>query len=235
MGSKSPEDDQGPQPGGADTWSSSLFVKGMKEQVNFYDGVYHSQYDKDMVIMQYGAPQALANLITRHIGDTNAKILDVVAGTGILGEILKKEGYTNVEGHDGSEKMLEIAKQKNIYKAYHIELLHPNQRLTLPEGSYDAAVATAIFAPGHLDTRHIRPIKNLVKKGGYVCFGINDKWVKNSSNWIKTKADRFEWDYDIEATCQEMENNGEWKLVERLCQDGYFEGMPGRYYAFQVL
>ena len=48
--------------------------------------------------------------------DKSVKILDVAAGTGRVGEYLHQLGYSNIDGTDISSKMLEKAKEKNVYQ-----------------------------------------------------------------------------------------------------------------------
>ena len=44
------------------------------------------------------------------------KILDAGAGTGIIGEMLVQRGYRNIDALDISEEMLNLAKQRNVYR-----------------------------------------------------------------------------------------------------------------------
>ena len=44
------------------------------------------------------------------------KILDAGAGTGIIGEMLVQQGYRNIDALDISEEMLNLAKQRNVYR-----------------------------------------------------------------------------------------------------------------------
>ena len=44
----------------------------------------------------------------------NIKILDAGAGTGIIGEMLVKQGYTNIDGLDISQKMLDILRVSTV-------------------------------------------------------------------------------------------------------------------------
>merc|ERR1712176_49369 len=47
----------------------------------------------------------------------NAEILDFACGTGLVGQALNEKGFTNVFGCDISEKMLEIAESKDVYRS----------------------------------------------------------------------------------------------------------------------
>ena len=44
------------------------------------------------------------------------RILDAGAGTGIIGKMLVDLGYKNIDGLDISQKMLDLAAPKNVYK-----------------------------------------------------------------------------------------------------------------------
>ena len=44
------------------------------------------------------------------------KILDAGAGTGIIGEMLVQQGYRNIDTLDISEEMLNLVKQRNVYR-----------------------------------------------------------------------------------------------------------------------
>jgi len=46
----------------------------------------------------------------------DVEVLDFGCGTGLVGQCLNQKGFRNVSGIDVSEKMLELAGQKNSYK-----------------------------------------------------------------------------------------------------------------------
>ena len=46
----------------------------------------------------------------------DAAILDMGWGTGLIGVKLAEKGYTNIDGVDASPGILDVARQKNIYK-----------------------------------------------------------------------------------------------------------------------
>ena len=53
----------------------------------------------------------------------SARVLDAGAGTGLVGESLKRLGYSNIEALDLSLGMLEEARKKNAYSAFHQMIL----------------------------------------------------------------------------------------------------------------
>jgi predicted TPR repeat methyltransferase len=60
--------------------------------------------------------------------------LDIGAGTGFVGEYLKKHGYTNVDALEPSKGMLEVAGPKNIYKNMYQEEIAKDKQTSRPDG-----------------------------------------------------------------------------------------------------
>ena len=98
--------------------------------------------------------------------DKNLKILDAGAGTGIIGEMLVKQGYTNVDALDISPKMLDIAEKKNIYKRLICAPLSDVRIDQIQTAEYDVTLCAGTIVYGQakpvaLDEciRHVRPGK----------------------------------------------------------------------------
>ena len=96
--------------------------------------------------------------------DKNLKILDAGAGTGIIGEMLVKQGYTNVDALDFSPKMLDIAEKKNIYKRLICAPLSDVRIDQIQTAEYDVTLCAGTIVYGQakpvaLDEciRHVRP------------------------------------------------------------------------------
>ena len=97
------------------------------------------------------------------------KILDAGAGTGIIGEMLVQQGYSNIDALDISEEMLNLAKKKNIYKRYICAALSEDPIDDIQTGEYDVTLCagTIVYGqakPAALDecVRHVRPGKVLL-------------------------------------------------------------------------
>lgn len=94
----------------------------------------------------------------------NIKILDAGAGTGIIGEMLVKQGYTNIDGLDISQKMLEIAEKKKVYKRIICAPLSDIRIEQIQTAEYDVVLCAGTIVYGQakpiaLDEclRHVRP------------------------------------------------------------------------------
>ena len=97
----------------------------------------------------------------------NIKILDAGAGTGIIGEMLVKQGYTNIDGLDISQKMLDIAEKKNVYKRLICAPLSEIHIEQIQTAEYDVTLCAGTIVYGQakpvaLDEciRHVRPGEN---------------------------------------------------------------------------
>ena len=94
----------------------------------------------------------------------NIKILDAGAGTGIIGEMLVRLGYKNIDGLDISQKMLDVAAKKNIYKRLICAPLSEVRVDEIQTGEYDVTLCAGTIVYGQakpvaLDecVRHVRP------------------------------------------------------------------------------
>jgi len=79
--------------------------------------VYDSTYEQDMFQgFDYQSPRLLAEAFKKFV-TTDAKILDVGSGTGLMGQTLSSLGYHNLVALDMSEEMLDIACEKGVYES----------------------------------------------------------------------------------------------------------------------
>ncbi|XP_046580992.1 uncharacterized protein LOC124288514 [Haliotis rubra] len=62
------------------------------------------------------------------------KVLDVAAGTGLLGNELKNHGFTHVDALDPAEEMLSMAKRRNIYRTYFCAFINKDRNDAIETG-----------------------------------------------------------------------------------------------------
>lgn len=146
----------------------------------------------------------------------NIKILDAGAGTGIIGEMLVKQGYTNVDALDISQKMLDIAIKKNVYKRFISAPLSDVRIEQIQTAEYDVTLCAGTIVYGQakpvaLDEciRHVRP-------GGLFIFSI--------------RADSFDpKELGYSTKFEELEKLGKWSLVNRELRELYSNPHEERY------
>lgn len=127
-------------------------------------------YDRDVHdLLGWRGPEATLDYVVKHV-DREAKILDAGSGTGLMGALLRNQGYNNLTGTDISEKMLEIAREKGIYENdFQADL---TKTLPVPDRSLDCVVAVGVS--GYMIAQTIGDFIRVLKSGGYVIYTISD-------------------------------------------------------------
>ena len=129
-----------------------------------------AHYDRDLVEgMGWDKPTRVGEVLLPHL-PPNPEILDVAAGTGLMGQFLHDQGYRQIEGVDFSAQMLQAAQKRGVYRRLHqLDLLQP-----LPLPQFDVVTAVGIFTEGHLGAEVLEPLGRLVKEGGLLALSLRD-------------------------------------------------------------
>ena len=133
---------------------------------------YDSQFVKDM---DYVLPERVAAAFAKAAPE--GPVLDVGAGTGLVGETLARLGVGPVDRTDISPGMLEAAAQKSVYaRLFAGDLLG---RLPCDDGAYGSAVSAGTFTNGHVGPDGIDEVLRVVRNGGLIALSINGMhWEK---------------------------------------------------------
>lgn len=126
-------------------------------------------YDDHMNKQSYTAYVRAAEVLKKLKSDTTSRILDLCAGTGLVGLALYNHGFRHIHGHDGSGEMIKIAASRNVYEKLYEELLHVDRETKfLPQNYFDAVITCGSLLPGHLTVDHIPMMTTLIKDDGIV-------------------------------------------------------------------
>jgi predicted TPR repeat methyltransferase len=127
-------------------------------------------YDQELDQLGWDKPARVCQALLHYL-PPHATILDVGAGTGLVGQFLHDQGFRELSALDFSPEMLEQAKKRNVYKRfYQFDLQKP-----LPiSQNFDAITAVGIFTEGHLGAQVMPGLKGLLKKGGLLAFSLRD-------------------------------------------------------------
>ena len=93
------------------------------------------------------------------------KIIDAGAGTGLVGLELFKLGYANIDALDISQEMLNEAKKKNIYKKLICAPLTKQRISEIETGEYHAMISTGTLAIAHVQPEAVEEMIRMVKPG----------------------------------------------------------------------
>ena len=110
-------------------------------------------------------PTHAAHLLEQLQPDQEVAILDAGAGTGKVGQALSKLGYRKIIAIDISERMLEMAREKQVYSAFHQANLE--EPLTFSEvETFDVIMAIGVFTYGHASSAGLDNLLPLLKPKG---------------------------------------------------------------------
>ncbi|MCX7644257.1 MAG: class I SAM-dependent methyltransferase [Rhodobacteraceae bacterium] len=127
-------------------------------------------YDEDFAqATGYRLPEAVAAAYAAAGGA--GPVLDLGAGTGLVGECLAARGIGPVDGLDISPEMLGQARGKGVYRR--LILGDVTAGPTLPEGSYAGIVSAGTFTLGHLGPDVLPEIVGIARPGALFALSVN--------------------------------------------------------------
>ena len=98
-------------------YDDAYSLKTPEDSIKLYKK-WAQTYDQDFAFnSNYLSPNIICNYFNKHARSTDIPILDVGAGTGLVGECLFKTGNKKIIGIDISPEMLEQAKLKGCYSS----------------------------------------------------------------------------------------------------------------------
>ncbi|XP_069172830.1 methyltransferase-like protein 27 [Procambarus clarkii] len=128
-------------------------------------------YEETMGDGRFNGPIIAAEHVAEMIPEDrrqHVRILDIAAaGTGAVGRELHKKGFTNIDALDPSEGMLNILRDKGVYKITYQEFISQNPT-TIPQDTYDVVVTCGGMGESHLPVQGINEFIRVVKPGGLV-------------------------------------------------------------------
>ncbi|MES2916622.1 MAG: class I SAM-dependent methyltransferase [Pseudomonadota bacterium] len=113
----------------------------------------------------YIAPREIAAILKGEIS-SDAEILDIGAGTGLVAEHLR--GLT-VDALDITPEMLDIARPKGLYRS--LMLADLTKTLKIPDESYGAVVSCGTFTHGHVGPECFPELLRITKPGAVFACG----------------------------------------------------------------
>ncbi|MEM9580649.1 MAG: class I SAM-dependent methyltransferase [Pseudomonadota bacterium] len=98
-------------------------------------------------------------------------VLDLGAGTGLVGEELCKLGPFEIDATDLSAEMLAVAEAKQVYRRLFQGDL--TRRLDIMDGHYTGAVSAGTFTHGHVGPNAMAEVLRILHPGGAAVLTVN--------------------------------------------------------------
>ena len=166
---------------------------GVKDLEGRYD-LWAKEYDEDVAGYGYKIPGVLAGFLGRYLHPIDGTLLDAGAGTGIMGEIMSLLGYKELVAMDLSSGMLEIAKQKGVYREVYRMVM--GEHLDFSDDKFAGTMAVGVLSIGHAPPESFAELIRCTRPGGYIIFS-----VRADALGFKEKQD-------------ELERVKKWRLIE---------------------
>ena len=154
-------------------YGEAYSLKTPKDSINLYKK-WAQTYDEDFALnSNYLSPKKISIFFNKHAKNTDTPILDVGAGTGLVGEFLNKNGNKELIGIDISSEMLEEARLKGCYSS----LMESDVTKSIPlkNNSIGAVVSAGTFTHGHVGADAFDELLRITKPGGLFVLSINSK------------------------------------------------------------
>ena len=147
-------------------------LKTTDEVMKYYDEWgKENKYNKDMVEWNYTGPKETVETFKEYASNKDSIIFDAGCGTGLVGLELKKFGYKNFHGADLSQKLLDTVPENLYQKLIKVDL---NKPIDVQDNFYDAVMCVGTFTFGHVKPQALDEFVRITKKGGLICFTINE-------------------------------------------------------------
>merc|ERR1719410_1063817 len=151
---------------------------GTVEATEDYYDKWASSYDRDLIAWGYQAPGRVAGLCEKHGVAKDAPICDVGCGTGLSGEGLAAQGFTNIHGCDLSPASIDLLKQHKAHIYKDVKVVDMNQTpYPYPEGGYGAVtcVGTLSYFNGKdMYCKIFKEFLRLLRPDGLVLFTFRE-------------------------------------------------------------
>ena len=126
--------------------------------------------------------------------DTASEILDVGAGTGVCGVLLREKGFTNIIGADASASLLKKLDETGAYKASRCMFFglgldkYPDDL----KNRFDLVVAGGVWLEGHIPACGFDDVHASLKPNGYCVTAMRTTyWTNGQKDGYKDKVDEM--------------------------------------------
>ncbi|CAG2185760.1 unnamed protein product [Mytilus edulis] len=181
--------------------------------VKIYDEWGQNGYDQSVSAQAYIGPEVtaktIASLYDKSERDT-IQLLDIGAGTGLVGEQLRKYGFSKIDALEPASGMLASARQKNLYRNYYNHYLKKDTLIDA-NGFYDCVCTCGCLAPGHIPVDSLHDFLRFAKKGGNIVMTM------------KKQYDVPGYSESMRSLIKDFENSGKWEKKLESQFPNYFE------------
>jgi hypothetical protein len=170
-------------------------LDGIKQKIKFHD--YHEIYRvpglyEHLFCDKLGcvSPEVITSLLKDAVAASPTSlseldVLEIGAGNGIVGELLKKQGISSIVGIDIVPEAAEAARRDrpSVYNDYHIanlEDLSPDIRQKLETKRFNCLVTVGALGFGDVPPEAFATAFGFIAKNGWIAFNIKEDFLEES-------------------------------------------------------
>lgn len=132
-------------------------------------------YESDVEGVWSPVPISAALMLAKYMLDKRKVILDVGAGTGLVGLALAKLGFEQIIGIDISPSMLHKAEVKGVYRSLVCCSIGDEFFGNLEKAS--GVIATGVFAKSHAGAAELRRLPECIESEGVLIFTVRQTFL----------------------------------------------------------
>ncbi|XP_064109367.1 uncharacterized methyltransferase Sca_1399-like [Macrobrachium nipponense] len=185
------------------------------------------KYDEILSPERYRGPEIAANEVAARISKDkrdDIRIIDVAAGTGRVGVLLKDKGFSNIDALEPSKGMMARLKQTEAYTNTYSEFLGIGHN-SVPKDTYDVLVIAGGMGEGHIPVKGINDMIRIVKSGGFVIIVMRKEYL----DYVE------EYKNKLIPYMDEMEKRGKWTKIALKTIHNYAFNKDGLLFTYKVL
>ena len=158
-----------------------------------------SQHYDDHLLTEFGyiSPGVAAAELARHLQQRDLEIIDFGCGTGLVGAVLREQGFVNVDGVDISTGMLEQARSKQVYR--NLLCADLTARIPLDDNAYAAGLCVGSLGAGHVGAQHLPEMLRPIRRGGQFVLTMNGSYYQLGG---------------FEQAFRQMQHDGLWSIIK---------------------
>jgi len=204
----------------------SASVNDADQLLDFYKQ-WSNKYDEDFRTEHYTGPKLAVDAICEFIPEecrSQQLVVDVAAGTGLIGIELSRNGFNTIDAIDASDDMLTLLKQKGIYRKTTAILLGDGGN-DVVENVYDVVTISGGFVPGHVPMAALHDLVRMCKSGGIIAIAMRHEYLSICDEY---KA--------MEGLMTSLEQeHGIWKQLKRTVTPNYLLDKEGIVFVYRKL
>jgi len=144
----------------------------------------------------YISPEIAARALAEVLAARAVPVLDYGCGTGLVGEALRAQGFSTVDGIDLSTGMLHQARAKGVYR--NLICADLTAKLALADASFAAATCIGSMGAGHVGAAQVPELLRPLAAGAPFVIVMNGAYYTAGG---------------FDTAFRELEREGAWKIL----------------------